>query len=91
MSMYNDITWDEKGNQERYEDNSQTVANYARKIPHGHWSFLMPGSEKNLYETYTDRPDGSWHKTAEQMMPNFSRSSHPIFRASSAFERERAH
>ena len=39
MPMYNDIAWQEKGNTERCEYNSQTVANYARKFPRGHWSF----------------------------------------------------
>ena len=49
----------------------------------GHWSFLEPGSEKKWYGTYTDKPDGSWDQTAENMMSNFSDSRHP----SSAFER----
>ena len=87
MSMYNDIAWGEEGNTERCEYNSQTVANYARKYPRGHWSFLGLGSEEKWYATYTDKPDGSWNQSAENMMANFSRSSHPIFRASSAFER----
>ena len=87
MSMYNDIAWDEKGNQETFENHSQTVANYARKFLRGHWSFLRLGSEKKWCGTCTGRPDGSWDKTAEPMMLNFSGSGHPIFRASSAFER----
>ena len=40
MSMYNDIEWKAKGNKGQCEYNSQTVANYARKFPRGHWSFL---------------------------------------------------
>ena len=87
MSMNNDIAWDAKGNQERCEYNSQTVANYARKFLRGHWSFLWPGSGKKWYGTYSDKPDGSWDKTAENMMKNFSDSGHPKFRASSVFER----
>ena len=82
MSMYNDIVWGEKENTERCEYNLQTLANYARKFPRGHWSFLGPGRG-----TYTDKPDGSWNQSAENMMANFSGSGHPIFRASSAFER----
>ena len=46
MSMYNDVEWQDKGNTERCEYNSQTVANYAREFRRGHWSFLEPGSEK---------------------------------------------
>ena len=63
------------------------LRNYARGFPRGHWSFLGLGSEKNWCGTYTDRPDGSWDRTAEEMMENFSRSGHPISRASSAFTR----
>ena len=59
------------------------VANYARKFPRGHWSFLEPG----WYGTYTDKLDESWDQTAENMMKNFSESGHPLFRASSAFGR----
>ena len=51
------------------------------------WSFLEPGSEETWYGTYTDKPDGSWDQTAQNMMANFSGSGQPIFRASSAFER----
>ena len=74
-------------NTEICEYNSQTVAKYARKFPRGHWSLLGPGSEKKWCWTYSDKPDGSWDQTAENMMSNFSESGHPIFRASSAFER----
>ena len=53
MSMYNDKAWKAKGNKEQCEYNSQTVSNYARKFPRGHWSFLGLGSEeemvRNLY------------------------------------------
>ena len=87
MSVQNDIAWQEKGNKERCEYNSQTVANYARKFPRDHWSFLRPGSEEKWYGTFTDKPDGSWDQTAKNMMANFSESGHPTFRASSAFER----
>ena len=47
-----DIAWQEKGTTERCEYNSQTVANYARKFPRGHWSFVPPGSEEKWYGTY---------------------------------------
>ena len=86
MSMYNDIAWGGQGNTERCEYHSQTVAEYARKCPRGHRSFLGLGSEKKWYGTYTDKPVGSWDRMAEDMMLNFSDSGHPMFRASSAFE-----
>ena len=87
MSMYNIIAWREKGNTEKCEYNSQTIANCARKFPRGHWSFLGPRSEEKWYGTYTDKPDGPWDQTAENMMAKLSGSGHPIFRATSAFER----
>ena len=65
MSMYSDIVWRERGNTEKCVTNSITVANYARNFLPGHWSFLGTGSEKKWYETYSDRWNGGWDKTAE--------------------------
>ena len=48
MSMYKDIEWGARGNPETCEHNSQTVASYDRKFPRGHWSFLGPGSQKEV-------------------------------------------
>ena len=45
VSMYNDIVWGGKGNEEFRVANSKTVAEYARRFAHGNWSFLGPGSE----------------------------------------------
>ena len=87
MSMYCDIVWGEKGNTEKCEFNSRTVANYPRKFPRGHLSFLGPGAEKKWYGTCSDKPDGKWDETAEHMMLIFSEAPHPIFRATSALER----
>ena len=56
MSMYNDIEWEQKETK-KYVNNSQTVANYARKFPRGHWSFLGPGSEQKWYGTQTSHTD----------------------------------
>ena len=43
-----------------------------------------------MYGTYSDKPDGNWERTAEMMMVQLhTESSHPIFRAFCAFERER--
>ena len=71
MSMFNDITWGEKENAEKCESNSHEVPNYARRFPRGHWSFLGTGSEMKWYGTYSDKPDGVWDKTAEEMMIEF--------------------
>ena len=80
MSMYNDIELREKGNTERCEYNSQTAANYARRFPRARWSFMGLGTEKKWCETYSDKPDGSWDRTAEMMMYNLHEGSgHPFF------------
>ena len=57
------------------------------KFRGGHRSFLVPGSKEKWYGTFTDKPDGSWDRMAEEMMVKFSGSGHPIFRAFSAIER----
>ena len=55
MSMFNDMKWGEQENAEKCKSNSHEVANCARRFPHGHLSFLGPGSEK-WYGTYSDKP-----------------------------------
>ena len=85
--MFNDTVWGEKGNAEKCENNSREVANYACRFPRGHWSFLGPGSEKKSYGTFSDKSDGVWYKTAEDMMLELGQTIHPMFRASSGFER----
>ena len=72
MSMFNDIVREEKGNEETCKTNAHEVANYARRFPRDHWSFLGPGSEKKWYGTYSDKFNGIWDKTAEKMMIEFS-------------------
>ena len=59
MSMFNDIVWDAKGNDEQCVNNSKTIKEYAERFPRGHWSFLGLGSEKKWYGTYDGQPDGS--------------------------------
>ena len=57
MSMYYDTEWGAKGNTERCEYNSQTVAEYARKFPHGHWSFLGPRQTRRILGSNGSRND----------------------------------
>ena len=52
MSMCNDINWRKKGNREHGIANYFNVADHARKLAPGHWSFLGPGSEKKWYGTH---------------------------------------
>ena len=72
ISNFNDIVCNAKGNKEQCEYNSQTIAEYARKFPRGHWFFGVLGSEEKCYGTCTQKPDGSWNRMAQEMIANFS-------------------
>ena len=87
VSMYSDIVWDAKGNDELCENNSKTIKQYAGRFPRGHWSVLGLGSEKKWYGTYDQKPDGSWDRIADKMLLNFAGSGHPVFRGTSTLER----
>ena len=63
------------------------VTSFAKRLPAGRWSFFGPGSEKNWYSTYIDRPRGEWDRGAELMMIKFGESGHPVFRATSPLSR----
>ena len=79
---------EKKGNEELCIANSKIVTEYAKRFAHGHWSFLGPGSEKKWCGTHMYKPNGEWDPVAEDMMLNFSESGNPIFRGSSALDRE---
>ena len=89
MSMFNDIVWDAKGNDEICENNSKTIKQFARRIPRGHWSFPRPGFEKERYGTYDYKPDGSWDRTAQKMLLTFAETNHPAFRGASVWGERR--
>ena len=46
MSMFNDIDWTKKGNDEICISNAEKVKNYAMRFLQAHWTFLGPGYEK---------------------------------------------
>ena len=48
MSMFNDISCDNKGN-EQCLANAKVVSIFAKKFGLGQWSFIGPGSEKKWY------------------------------------------
>ena len=48
MSMFNDISCDRKGNKEDCLANVRVVKVLAKKIGIGQWSFIGPGSEKEV-------------------------------------------
>ena len=75
MSIFNDIVWDTKGNDELCENNSKMIRKSAERFLRGHWSFRGPGSEKKWDGTYYCKPDGSWDRTAQKMLQNCAGSS----------------
>ena len=89
MSMFNDISWGSKDNEQECLANAKLVSLYAKGFGKGQWSFIGPGSEKKWYCISEDSPQGEWDKIAEKMMLEFAESGHPIFRATSPLSRGR--
>ena len=49
MSIFNDISCDNKDNEEECVANAKVVSILAKKFGIGQWSFIGPGSEKKWY------------------------------------------
>ena len=79
MSMFNDISWRSKDNEQECELSAKLVSIYARRLSPGRWSFLGPGSAKKWYSTHERKPQGEGDRVAEMMMIKFSESRHPVF------------
>ena len=56
MSMFNDISWGSKDNEQECELNANLVSICARRFSPGRWSFLGPGSEKKWYSIHESKP-----------------------------------
>ena len=83
MSMFNDIDWSQKENDEKCISNSEKVKTYAKRFSQGHWSFLGHGSADKWNATLAYKPDGLWEKVAEEMMIFFAESGRIVFRGTS--------
>ena len=79
MSMFNDISCDNKGNEEECLANSKVVSILANSFGTGQWSFIGPGFEKKWYSMEENSPQGIWDHIAE--------SGCPIFRATTPLSR----
>ena len=86
MSMFNDISFDRKGNKDECLANAGVVKALARKFGVGQWSFIGPGSEKKWYSV-ENSPQGAWDHIAEEMLLEFAESGHPTFRATTPLSR----
>ena len=79
MSMFNDISWGSKDNEQECELSAKLVS-ILRKDFHqedGHSSDLI----------HESKPRREWDRVAELMMIKFSESGHPVFRSTSPFSR----
>ena len=79
--MFNDISCDNKGNEEECLANAKVVSILAKKFGIGQWSFISPGSEKKWCSMEEKSPQGIWDHVAEKMLLEFAESGCPIFRA----------
>ena len=78
MSMFNDISCDNKGNEEECLANAKVVSILAKKFGLGKCSFIGPGSEKKWYSMEENSPQGIWDHIAEKMLLEFAESGCPI-------------
>ena len=62
------------------------VKTFAKRFGIGQWSFIGPGSEKKWYPS-ENSPQGEWDRIAEDMLLEFAKSGHPIFRATTPLSR----
>ena len=87
MSMFNDISFGTKDNEEECLANAKVVSIFAKKFGIGQWSFIGPGSEKKWYSMEEDSPQGIWDHIADKMLLEFAESGCPIFRATTPLSR----
>ena len=59
VSMFNDISCDNKGNEEECLATAKVVSIFAKKFGVGQWSLIGPGSEKKWYSAEENRAQGS--------------------------------
>ena len=85
--MFNDISCDNKGNEEECLADAEVVSILAKKFGIGQWSFIGPGSEKKWYSMKEYSPQGIWDNIAEKMLLEFAESGCPIFRATTPVSR----
>ena len=87
MSMFNDISCDNKDSEEECLANAKVVSILAKRFGIGQRSLIGPGSEKKWYSMEEDSPQGIWDHITEKMLLEFAESGHPIFRAKTPLSR----
>ena len=87
MSMFNDISCDNKDNEEECVANAKVVSILEKKFGFGQRSFIGPGSEKKWYSMEENSPQGIWNHIVEKMLLEFAESGCPIFCATTPLSR----
>ena len=87
MSMFNDISCNNKDNEEECLATARVVKVLAKKFGIGQRSFIGPGSEKKWYSMEENSPQGIWDHIADKMLLEFAESGCPIFRATTPLSR----
>ena len=81
MSMFNDISWGSKDNEQKCELISRIVSFLCEKILPGRWSLLGPGSEKKWFLLMKANHKENGTESQNWWWSNFSESGHPVFLA----------
>ena len=86
MSMFNDIDWTVKGNEEQFPilKRPNCLRKESRKDI---GRSLGPGDETKLYANRNYTPEGKWDSMATQMVQRFRGTGHPVFARASALSR----
>ena len=77
MSMFKDIDWSKRKNDENWILNAKKVKNYAMKFSQEHWTLLGPGSEEKWYRSSSYAQKGEWVSPANKMVQRFKETGQP--------------
>ena len=86
MSMFNDIDYEIKDNQQKHvSQTQQRLLECAKQFKLGHRCFFGFGQEKVWYRKCTNKTNGAWDHTARKMSQKFEEVSHPILECAEPF------
>ena len=87
MSMFNDISCDDKGNEEECVANSKVVSVVAKKIWCRTMVIYWSRFWKKWYSLGENSPQGVWDHIAEEMLLEFAESGHLTYRVTTPLSR----
>ena len=86
MSMFNDIIWRTKDNEQECIANA-TLVFICKKISTRTLVIPRTWLRKEVYSTHDSKPQGEWDRVAELMIIKFGESGHPVFPSRSPVSR----